>query len=334
MQQRRFGTTDMTVSEVGFGCARLGGVFAGSSKADILYTLRQAFDRGITFYDTSDMYTQGESERILGQAFSRDRTRVVITTKVGYCVPAQANMVSRIKPLLRPVLRRLRIKRQHVPSAIRGTLRQDFSATYIVSAVERSLLRLQTDYLDLYQLHSPPPSVLASGDFVSVMEELKRQGKIRYYGVSCETEGDALVCLRYPGISSIQVALSVLDQGVVDQVLPRAADLGVGVIARQCFAGGLLARSPDVATAGDSQTEQSERQAILNYHRIAARWGRSLTEMALQFVLSTGGVSVVLLGMRTAEHVAANLRCATAPPLSNDELGTLRARPVAPSNRL
>src|SRR5690348_11208250 len=107
MQYKRFGMTDLTVSEVGFGCARLGGIFQGATKADMLSTLHQAFDYGITFFDTSDMYCQGESEALLGEAFRGQRDRVIIASKVGYCLPTQRRVAARIKPLLRPLIQRV-----------------------------------------------------------------------------------------------------------------------------------------------------------------------------------------------------------------------------------
>src|SRR5215475_7699449 len=107
MQFRRFGNTQLSVSEVGFGCARIGGVFHGSSRSDVLKLLRRAADSGLTFFDTADMYTQGESERLVGEAFERDRQRVVIATKFGYVLPTQKRLGARIKPLLKPVVTRL-----------------------------------------------------------------------------------------------------------------------------------------------------------------------------------------------------------------------------------
>jgi aryl-alcohol dehydrogenase-like predicted oxidoreductase len=167
MNYRSFGATKLTVSEVGFGCARLGGIFQDSTKADMLRTLHLAFDRGITFYDTADMYSQGESEILLGKAFHGRRDKVVIASKAGYCLPARRKMVARIKPLVRPIIQRAGLKRQHLPSGLRGALSQDFSAGYLLKAVDQSLKRLRTDYLDLYQLHSPPTSVLESGAFLA-----------------------------------------------------------------------------------------------------------------------------------------------------------------------
>lgn len=330
MRYRQLGATDLTVSEIGFGCARLGGVFQSVPPAEMLSALLRARDEGITFYDTSDMYTQGESEAMLGKAFARRREEVILATKVGYCLPARRKLISRVKPLVRPVIQRLGITRAHLPSGASGALSQDFSPGYIIQAVEGSLRRLRTDYLDLYQLHSPPAAVLESGDFLAPLEKLKRDGKIRYFGVSCETTADALTCLRYSGISSLQLRLSLLDQSALDEVVARAHAQGVALIARECYAGGLLAKPPDAlnleAIIPEDKTREAKRDDILGYARLAEQAGRSLSELALRFVLDTEGISVTLVGIRTQAQLAGNLRHLAASPLTDAQRQAIRAR--------
>lgn len=330
MRYTQLGATDLTVSEIGFGCARLGGVFQAVPPAEMLGALLRAREDGITFFDTSDMYTQGESEAMLGKAFARRRSEVVIASKVGYCLPARRKLISRVKPLVRPVIQRLGITRAHLPSGASGALSQDFSPGYIIQAVEGSLRRLRTDYLDLYQLHSPPAAVLESGDFLAPLEKLKRDGKIRYFGVSCETTADALICLRYPAISSLQLRLSLLDQSALDDVVARAQAQGVALIARECYAGGLLAKSPDALNLGAIISDEAERAAkhdeILSYARLAEQTGRTLAELALQFVLGIEAVSVTLVGIRTQAQLAGTLRHLAAPALAETERQALRAQ--------
>lgn len=328
MNFRRFGSTELTVSEVGFGCARLGGIFQDLTKADMVRTLHRAFDQGITLFDTADMYCQGESEILLGKAFRGRRDKVIIASKAGYCLPARRKMVARIKPLVRPIIQRAGLKRAHLPTGLRGSLSQDFSAGYLLKAVDQSLKRLGTDYLDLYQLHSPPTPVLESGEFLGPLEKLKGQGKIRYYGVSCETTNDALICLQYPGISSLQIRLNLLDQSALAKAVPCARERGIAIIARECYAGGLLARPLDALNLeqmiADPVEREAKRQAIMDYHRIAANDGRSLAQTALHFVLGLDSISVTLLGMRTGEHLMANMREMAAPPLGHDVMQVLR----------
>ena len=156
MQYNEFGKTGMRVSEIGFGGSRIGGVFAGKEgSAEALNVLTKALDSGITFYDSSDMYAQGESESLIGTAFRGRREQVILATKGGYCLPARRSMIRRIKPLVRPLVQALGLKRTSLPAGMSGALSQDFSPHYLTRAVEASLGRLRTDYLDLYQLHSP-----------------------------------------------------------------------------------------------------------------------------------------------------------------------------------
>src|SRR5437660_4401873 len=121
MRTRPFGKTDLTVSEVGFGCAGIGAIFQGSSRNESLALLHRALDEGITFFDTADMYTQGESERLLGQAFRANRDRVVIATKFGFRLPAQKKLIARVKPFLKPLVGRLGLKSRHIHAGLRGT---------------------------------------------------------------------------------------------------------------------------------------------------------------------------------------------------------------------
>lgn len=302
MRYNNLGATDLRVSEIGIGCARIGGVFQSVTTAEALRTLAEAMDAGVTFFDTSDMYTQGESEKLLGRAARGHRAQLVLATKVGYCLPTRRKLVSRIKPLVRPIIQRLGIKRSSLPSGASGALTQDFSPDYILRAAEASLTRLGTDYLDFYQLHSPPQDVLEAGDFLAPLEKLKRDGKIRYFGVSCEHAEDALICLRYPSISALQLPLNLLEQSALDKAIPAARQQGLGLIARQCYAGGFLARpmgSLGLEVIDDPVRREAVRNTILEYNAKAQQSHRSLREMALQYVMGTKGVSVTNVGIHT-----------------------------------
>src|SRR5260221_10126479 len=110
MKLRSFGNTDLRVSEFGLGCARIGGIFQGDS-AGFLRLLAAAADLGLNFFDTADMYSQGESEVLLGKAFRKQRSRVVIASKAGYCLPTRRRFAARVNPLLRPLIKLLKIRR-------------------------------------------------------------------------------------------------------------------------------------------------------------------------------------------------------------------------------
>lgn len=312
VQYRRFGKTELSVSEIGFGCARIGGIFQGTSRADCRHTLWNALDAGVTFFDTADMYCNGESEEILGAAFVGVRQRVVIASKAGYTVPRQRHLAMKIKPILRPLIRLAGIRRHRLPAGVTGSLRQNFSAAYLVKSVEGSLKRLRTDYLDLLQLHSPPPAVLQAGDFLAPLDKLRGEGKIRYYGVSCETVEDAALCLQYPSIDALQLEISLLATHALREVVPRCARRGWSVVARECFGGGLLAK-PIAEVDLTNMIDDPDRRDVLRtrlerVQEAAEKRGCSTRQLALDYVLDQEGVSVALLGMRTDEHLADNLR--------------------------
>src|SRR5688572_8553181 len=196
MQMRAFGHTGLRVSEFGLGCARIGGIFQGNVSG-FLDLIAAARDGGITFFDTADMYSQGESETLVGRAFRGRRDRVVIASKAGYALPGRRKLIARLKPIVRPLLKHLRIRRDQLPSAVRGTVTQDFSPAYLERAVEASLRRLRTDYLDVLQLHSPPVEIIRRGTWQAALDKLQRAGKVRYYGVACDSVEAGLAALGF-----------------------------------------------------------------------------------------------------------------------------------------
>jgi aryl-alcohol dehydrogenase-like predicted oxidoreductase len=331
VDRRPFGATGITVSAVGVGCSRIGGMFsATSSRRDELDLLRRAFDAGITVFDTSDWYSQGQSELLVGQALRSHRAEVVLATKGGYVTSRRERMVAHLKPIARPVVRALGIKRSGGgggggssgsagPSA---PLPQDFRPAYLASAVEGSLRRLGTDYIDIYQLHSPPAAVIAAGEYVPVLDRLKAQGKIRQYGIAADAAEDVASVGRHPSVTSLQLALSVIDQSAAASVLPAAVSAGTGVISRSCFAAGLLVGS---RPEDELRAQTPDWEAIVAFRAVAGGLGRSRRELALQFNLGTPGVSVTIVGMSTPTHVGDVVREAAAPPLTDDERRTLLA---------
>lgn len=311
MQLRSFGATALRVSEIGLGCARIGGIFQQDPRG-FANLLASAYDSGIRFFDTADIYSQGESETLVGKAFRGRRGDVVIATKAGYVLPARRHLIARIKPLARPIIKLLGLRRDRLPAAVRGTITQDFSPSYLKRALEASLRRLRTDYVDLLQLHSPPREVIEQGEFVGALEDLKRAGKIRYYGLSCDTTDAAEAALRVAGSSSLQVVVNLLEPKAAETVLPQASARGVGVIARECLANGLLVKEEheiDLKAFCSSPEQEAERRELLSRLRSEARdRGVTLARLALDHVLSTKGVSVALVGARSEQQLRGVLR--------------------------
>lgn len=327
MEMRAFGNTGIRVSALGLGCARIGGIFQQGPDA-FLDLLGAAVEAGINFFDTADMYSQGESERLLGRTLSlpRTRDRVVIATKAGYVLPTRRRALARMKPLLRPFIRILGLNREHLAAAIRGVPTQSFSPRYLRRAVEGSLRRLRTDRIDLFQLHSPPSDVIERGEWVPVLEGLKREGKILHFGVACDTAADALLALRQP-ISAVQVTVNLLERSALELLLPRSRERGVAVIARECLANGLLAKDAadiDLKSYCSSQSDLERRTRQLAAARqLAIQSQRSLPEIALRFVRGLPGVSVALVGARTRPQLDALLRLRQEEPLSPELLNAL-----------
>lgn len=306
MNLRAFGNTDLKVSEFGLGCARIGGIFQGDQRA-FLRLFAFAADAGINFFDTADMYSQGESEVLLGKAFRKQRSRVIIASKAGYCLPTRRRFAARIKPLLRPLIRALKIRRDRLPSGSRGALSQDFSPAYLRRAVEASLRRLRTDYLDLLQLHSVPLDVVLRGEWEPVLEDLKRSGKIRYYGLSVDSLEAGMAGLNYTGVSSFQCVLSLVEQGSAAELIPQAQARGMGIIAREILANGLLVKEPqavDLKTYCSSPEEVQKRAAQLaDFRQQAQASNLALATLALRYASRLEGVSVALIGARTVDQL-------------------------------
>jgi aryl-alcohol dehydrogenase-like predicted oxidoreductase len=313
MDFRAFGRTDLRVSELGLGCARIGGIFQGD-RGGAVDLISAALDAGINFFDTADMYSQGASEQLLGLALRGRRERVVIASKAGYCLPAQRRLAARLKPVLRPLIRLLRVDRSRLPAAVRGALTQDFSPAHLVKAVEGSLRRLRTDRIDLLQLHGPPVEVIERGEWLEPLLRLRRAGKIRHIGCAGETLDANLAALRQPELASVQVTLNLLEQGATDSLLPTASGQGVAVIARECLGNGLLVKSEaevDLAAVCRTPDERTLRSGQLaELRREAAARRMPLAGLALDFVRRTPGVSVALVGARTRSQLEAVIAAA------------------------
>jgi aryl-alcohol dehydrogenase-like predicted oxidoreductase len=297
MQYRRFGHTDLEVSEVGFGAWAIGGgamigeTAIGWGEADDALSVKAihaAMDAGINFFDTADIYGLGHSEQIIGDTIGA-RKDAIIATKVG-----------------------------NVSRDQRFTT--DYTKEYIISACEKSLKRLQREQIDYYQLHSARLAQLQEGECIEAMQQLQQQGKIRYWGLSLNTfepEEDALFLIEQQLGHGFQLVLNLINQKALP-LLKKAADKGYGIIARMPLQFGLLTGKFDQAAkfaANDHRKNrlprhivQESNEALAPVWQLCARYGCSKTELALSYVLSYPEVSTVIPGIRTPEHVAQNTR--------------------------
>ena len=287
-RHRPFGSTELQVSEIGFGCSSLGTVLGHDADQDGLRALDFALDHDINFFDTADAYSLGNSERLLGRAFKKRRERVIIATKGGSRFTPGWRFALQSIPFLAPLRRPLRPFKRFFNLLRHSQKQYDYSDQQLRAAVEASLTNLQTDYIDVYQLYNPTRPVLEAGDFIATLESLKSQGKIRYYGVSCRTHEDALLCLKYPGLSSVQLSVSMVEQPAIASVIPRLAARSIAVIAREPLGQGLLTSTRGRTLAEESARtldEINERKRRSADFSVFSGPGRTMAQAAMQFVL-------------------------------------------------
>lgn len=308
MRYRTLGKSGIVVSEIGFGAWGIGGAAGGHAAYGItndnesLRALHAALDAGITLYDTSDLYGMGHSEQLIGQAFRQKRDQVVVATKGGMVNPSGE---------------------------------QNFSPAYLRAALEQSLKRLSSDYVDLYQLHSPALEDLEQTDAMRhFLDSLLQEGKIRVAGVSARSPQEALLLMEKFGFGSVQVNLNLLDWRAIEcGLLQRCHELGVAVIARTplCF-GFLTGRysSDDVTDPHDHRArwprEQVERwvSAAGFFADVIHSGGEQTSgQKALRFCLSFDEVSAVIPGMLTVDQVAENVQASSLGLLTSGELQEL-----------
>jgi aryl-alcohol dehydrogenase-like predicted oxidoreductase len=319
MNYRSFGSTDLLVSKIGLGCSHIGSSVFYKGERESLRVLNRAFELGINFYDTADLYGYGNSEELIGRAFKGQRSQIIIASKVGMLPSSLGRIAKTLLPILQPVRQIIQPWKSNLKMASKR--RQDFSHSHIRSAIEQSLKRLHTDYLDLYQLHNPPTWVLERGKVFETLDYLKHQGKIRFYGVSAETISDAILCLKYSNISSLQVVLNLLEQEAIKELLPLAQQKKIAIIARVPLAGGLLTKKMTVQTGPPIDKSQLQiAKAKAERFSFLVNEKRTLSQAAIQFVLQHPHVSVAIPGTRRVEHLEENIRALEVPYLTKEEL--------------
>lgn len=310
MQQRKFGKTGITVSEIGMGTWELGGREWGDiSEEDSIDLLKYAHDKGVTFYDTADQYGGGRAERLLGEAFSAVGDSVTIATKLGYELDSDGWISQGGK----------------VPS-------YDASRDYIRQSVEGSLSRLKRDVIDVYQFHAPPPDEIWDEAF-GTMEELKGEGKIRFYGLCLGNEAQALKAISETGISSLMLTYNILSQGMASPVMETAAKSGIAVVARQPLSSGLLTGhiSADTQFAENDYRKTWSREKILRdlesveeIKSIIGDAAQSLPQAALKFILAHPAICCVIPGMMSPAQVDDGVATSDAASLPDTVLNELR----------
>jgi aryl-alcohol dehydrogenase-like predicted oxidoreductase len=265
MNYHELGRSLLKISEIGFGCMSLGNDHAKNARL-----LQQAVENGINFFDTADLYQKGFNEESVGKAFLQNRQQVIIATKVGNRWRADGSGWD-----------------------------WDPGPAYILQCVEQSLRRLQTDYIDLYQLHGGTIDDPID-DIIDVFEQLKKQGKIRHYGISSIRPNVIREYVKRSNIVSVMMQYSLLDRRPEESCLSLLQENNIGVLARGPVAKGLLVNKPAEAYLNYSMQEV---ETVANAVKSISGNNRSAAQTAIQWVLNNPAITSAVVGIRTEEQL-------------------------------
>jgi aryl-alcohol dehydrogenase-like predicted oxidoreductase len=314
MEHRDLGRTGMKVSAVSFGAWAIGGSWGAVDDAQSLRALHAAVDAGMDFVDTADVYGDGRSERLVARLRrERPRDTIHVATKAGRRLPRQS---------------------------AEGYTRENLAAW-----VERSLRNLETDALDLLQLHCPHPDVYDRPEVFAHLDGLVAQGKVRHYGVSVETVDEARRALRHPHVATVQIIFNMFRTKPADTFFAEARARGVGILARVPLASGLLTgklRRDSTFAADDHRSYNREGQRFdrgetfsgvpydvgldaVEALRPLVPPGATLTQLALRWILMFDAVSCAIPGAKTPEQARENAAAADLPALDEGSMAAVRA---------
>ncbi len=312
MHYRRFGRTAWDVSEIGFGAWAIGGGWGPQADAESLAALHKALDLGLNFIDTAAGYGGGHSEQLIGQALKQRRERIFVATKT----PPMPN--------------------GPWPPSPYCTAAERYPEKYIRENVEERLRNLQTDCLDLLQLHTWTRAWNANPEPLAVLRKLQQEGKIRAIGVSTpEHDQNCVIDLMRQGwVDAVQVIYNIFEQEPAAELLPVAQACNVGIIVRVVFDEGSLTGKWTKDTvfpendfrrnyfAGDRLARTLER--VERVRTSLADSGLTLPQAALTFALAHPAVSTVIPGIRSVAQAEANCAASALAPLSESLLAALR----------
>ncbi len=313
MREHTFGRTEFTVSDIGFGAWQIGGSWGEVSEADGRAALNAALDAGMTFIDTADVYGDGRSEKIIAEVLkARGGTRPMVASKAG----------RRLNP--------------HVADG--------YTKANIEAFIDRSLQNLEIDSLDLVQLHCPPTDVYYRQEMFEGLEEIRKAGKIKHYGVSVEKVEEALKAIEYPGIVSVQIIFNMFRQRPAALFFQEAKRRNVAVIARVPLASGLLSGKITANTQFAAEDHRNFNRngeafdvgetfagvpfetglAAVEEVRKLVPGGASMAQFALRWILMHEAVTVVIPGARNGEQAKANAAASDLAALSADVMAASR----------
>lgn len=313
MQYRPLGRTGLTVSTISLGTWQVGGGWGKPfDEAGALRIIETAIDAGVNFLDTADGYGDRLSERAVGTVIRRRAEKVYLATKCG----------RRLDP--------------HVADG--------YNRVNITRFVEESLVNSGMDALDLIQLHCPPTDVYYRPEVFTVLDDLKRQGKIRHYGVSVERVEEALKAIEYPGVETVQIIFNMFRLRPSELFFEQAKKRRVGIIVRVPLASGLLTgklsresqfgkddhrlfnRNGQAFDKGETFSGVDYEKGLEAVEQLKSLFPAdyTLAQYALRWILMFDAVSCVIPGASRPEQVTGNVIAADMPPLSDTQMKGVR----------
>jgi aryl-alcohol dehydrogenase-like predicted oxidoreductase len=314
MKYRILGKTKYKVSEISYGSWSLGGADWGDVSEDqAMSVLNKAVDLGVNFIDTADVYGDGRSEKLIGKFLKTRKEKIIVATKAG---------------------------RRLSPHIADGYTKENLN-----KFVDRSLLNLGVKTLDLLQLHCPPPSVYYNPEVFETLNEMVKNKKIKYYGVSVEKVEEALKAIEYPGVSTIQIIFNMFRQRPAELFFREAKDKNIGIIVRVPLASGLLSgkmtkqskfpsndhrnfnregKSFDVGETFAGVPFDTGLKAVEELKKIKPE-EYSMPQFALKWILMHDAVSTVIPGGKRTEQVEDNILAGKLPNLSDQTVKKVKA---------
>ncbi|MCK6581142.1 MAG: aldo/keto reductase [Anaerolineae bacterium] len=312
MNYRDFGRTGWQVSEISFGAWAIGSAWGDVRDDESMAALHRSLDLGVNFFDTADVYGDGKSERLLARLRKERSEPFYVVTKAG---------------------------RRLDPHTADGYNKQN-----LARFIERSLQNLETDCLDLVQLHCPPTEVYYRPEVFGALDDLVREGKIRYYGVSVEKVEEALKAIEYPNVQSVQIIFNMLRHRPTELFFGEARRRKVGILARVPLASGLLTGKMNRQTTfSDSDHRQFNRHGeafdmgetfsgvdydtgidAIEAIRAVLPAEAPLAQFALRWILMFDAVSCAIPGAKRPAQVEDNVRASSLPPLTDHQMQVVK----------
>jgi aryl-alcohol dehydrogenase-like predicted oxidoreductase len=312
MRYRELGRTGWKVSEISFGAWAIGSTWGKVDDNESLVALHRAIDLGVNFIDTADVYGMGRSERLIARLKKERRETIYVATKAG---------------------------RRLSPHTADGYNRQNLE-----QFIEDSLRNLETDCLDLVQLHCPPTEVYYRPEVFGALDDLIKEGKIRYYGVSVERVEQALKAIEFPGVQSIQIIFNMFRTRPAELFFPQAQRRRVGILARVPLASGLLTGKMTAQTVFEPDDHRNFNRhgamfdvgetfsgvdfetglAAVEELRPLVPPGATLAQFALRWILMFEAVTCAIPGAKRPSQVEDNAGAADLPPLTDAQMAKAR----------